>query len=275
VTAHATFPGLLRSEWIKLWSLRSAWWCFGIAIVLIAGIAALAAGAIGSFAGDATGAAAASLAVQGSTVGTTVGELVFAVLGVLVISGEYSTGQIRSTFAAAPKRSGALAAKVLLFGVVSFIVGAVAIGLSAGVSLLELPEAIRSTATGDAGYWLALLGAVGSLALCGVLSVLVGAIVRSVPAGIAIVVGLFFVVPVVLSIVGAITRQTWPSNLAAILPAGAASAMSSYNNPSNVYNDFSGDALWSFLPWQGLAIFAGWVVLLWIAAEILTRHRDV
>lgn len=275
MTAHATFLGLLRSEWIKLWSLRSTWWCFGIAIVVIAGIAALVGGTVGGFAGDATGAAASALAAQGATVGATIGELVFAVLGVLVISGEYSTGQIRSTFAAAPKRTGALAAKILLFGVVSLIVGAVSIGLGAGLSLLELPESIRDTATGDAGYWLALLGATGNLALCGIIAVLIGAILRGVPAGIATVVGLFFVVSVVLSIIGAVTAQVWPNNLASVLPAGAGSAMSGYVNPSNTYGDFSEGAMWSFLPWQALLIMLGWVVVLWIAAEILTKRRDV
>ena len=127
-----TFGGLLRSEWIKLRSLRSTVWCLGIVIVLAVGVAAASAGLyhlenISALPKD----VANGYVVSAATIGLSFTQLAVAVLGVLVISGEYATGMIRSTYTADPRRLGAYFAKFIVLAVVVFVVGVISVGISA------------------------------------------------------------------------------------------------------------------------------------------------
>ena len=136
--------GLLRSEWTKLSSVRSTMWTLGLTVVLGIGISALAtietrihwtaANAPGF---DPTGT---------SLIGVFFGQLTIGVLGVLVMSSEYSSGTIRATFAAAPRRRFVLAAKALVFGFVALVVSEIVSFLSffIGQALLSAP-AIHAT----------------------------------------------------------------------------------------------------------------------------------
>src|ERR1700712_3580861 len=118
-TAHLSFGGILRSEWIKLRTLRSTVWCYAVLVALTIGIGLLVA----SFIGTGSGADAhRNDAVQAVTVGVSFGQLVVAVLGTLVITGEYGTGMIRSTLAAVPQRTPALVGKAVVFAVVTFVI---------------------------------------------------------------------------------------------------------------------------------------------------------
>ncbi|MGY1771009.1 sensor histidine kinase [Blastococcus sp. SYSU D00813] len=110
-TAHApalparlTFTGVLRAEWIKLLSLRSTWWVLTATVVLIVGVSLAVAFSLDAVATD-PATAAATAALTGAEVvsgGFQLGMLTIAVLGTLLITGEYSTGMIRSTLAAVP-----------------------------------------------------------------------------------------------------------------------------------------------------------------------------
>jgi ABC-2 type transport system permease protein len=109
-----TFGGVLRSEWIKLRTLRSTFWCYVLIVLLTIGLALLIAAAQRTAPGTAPGSGAATPTVtlsaaaqqaawiRDATLGINFSQLVVAVLGALVITGEYSTGMIRSSFAAAP-----------------------------------------------------------------------------------------------------------------------------------------------------------------------------
>src|SRR6218665_1736401 len=105
--ARLSTIGIVRSEWVKLVTLRSTWWCLSIIAALTVGIPALIALAL-SNSGDSGLTASADTGYYNWMMATTLpigfSVLAAAVLGCLVITGEYGTGMIRSTMAAAPQR---------------------------------------------------------------------------------------------------------------------------------------------------------------------------
>src|SRR5699024_8331469 len=152
--AHVTFPRVLRSEWIKFTSLRSTIWTIAVTLVVMVGFSALMAWGM-SFAAEAPDGQGPP-AADGSTMGAVavvtsygLAQIVMAVWGVLVISGEYSTGQIRSTLTAVPTRLPVLAAKGLLVALASFVVGAVGVALSVLVTAPILSPNDMSLDLGD------------------------------------------------------------------------------------------------------------------------------
>ncbi|MEO5535688.1 MAG: ABC transporter permease [Pseudolysinimonas sp.] len=272
---HLTFGGILRSEWIKLRSLRSTLWCYLIFVALTIGFAALVAVAAptdGSSGGR--GLIDPSVGVEPlwlgvATVGVTFGQLVIAVLGALVITGEYGTGMIRSTFAAVPKRLPAIAGKALVFGVVTVVVSAVALIASALISAAILTGRGRTLDLGDPPFWWGILGAIGYLALIGILSLAIGAIIRVSSGSIATVVGIVFIAPIVLSLVGVLTQAAWAFNVAAFLPSNAGGQMYAYEPVAS-----SEGGVLTLDATQGLLVMLAWVVVNGIAALVLVKRRD-
>ncbi|MFE2268175.1 ABC transporter permease [Streptomyces lavendulae] len=187
----------LASEWTKLTSVRSTVWTLGSLVALVVGI--------GVFAVLQTGSADYKSIpfVAPALFGMMVGQLAVMVLGVLTVSSEYGTGLIRTTLTAAPDRLRVLTAKYLVFGAVAFGVtlGSVAfVGISAAL-LHNGPEAGYH----GAGEWVGALGGCFYVTLLGVLALAVGALVRHSAGGIAIMLGLVTMPPVL----GAILTG-WP-----------------------------------------------------------------
>ena len=112
--SHLTTAGILRSEWIKLRSVRSTVWSYAIIVVVSLGMALLMSTTFNFGGATLPAEQHVYIVMQASTFGIYFGQLIVAVLGVLIISGEYSTGMIRSTLTAVPKRIPALAAKALV-----------------------------------------------------------------------------------------------------------------------------------------------------------------
>jgi ABC-2 type transport system permease protein len=275
-----TFGGILKSELIKLLSLRSTVWCFALIFAMMIGLAVLVANAMGgSDAIPAEGGAMPgssdpqALWAQSSTIGIAFALLVVAVLGTLTITGEYGTGMIRSTLTAVPRRTPALVAKALVVGASTFLVSLLALLASALLAALVLRGYGIEPDFGDAAVWWALLGGAGYLGLLAVLAMSIGAIVRNSAAGISAVLGLILVLPVVLSIFAAIAQVEWVRNVAAFLPdsSGAGGRMFSYSvdglpaPPDIVVLE----------PWQGLVVLLIWVGTFFAMASVLMKRRDV
>jgi ABC-2 type transport system permease protein len=273
-SASLSFGGVLRSEWIKLRSLRSTIWCYGIVVVItiLFGIL-LAQTAGGSFASGGQALPAEmqqSIAVQVSTLGIMFTQLVAAVLGVLVVSGEFGTGMIRSTFTAVPKRLPALFAKAAVFGVVTFVVGLVSIAATAAITAPMLPDSGITPDFGDPQYLWALVGGALYLALIGILSLAIGATVRNSAGGIAASLGLVLVLPPVLQIIVAVSQAQWAQNLAVFLPDLAGGRLWAYApEASNTGGLVTLDAL------QGGLVLLAWVAVMFIIASVLLKRRDV
>jgi ABC-2 type transport system permease protein len=272
------FTGILRSEWIKLVTLRSTLWCYLIIVILMIGLAALIAQVIPTDTGGNSNGpggrfgAVSDPKAQWLTISTTAvgfAQLVIVVLGALVITGEYSTGMIRSTFAAVPKRLPALAAKALVFAVVTFVVSGIALAGAALVSRPILDARGLEADVGDPDVWLGLLGAAGYLTLLGLLALAIGTILRSTAAGIATALGLVLVAPTILNLIAGLTQADWASNVAALLPSAAGGRLYAYHPEASIT-----DGILTLDATQGLLVLLAWVVVGLVAAAAIVKRRD-
>jgi ABC-2 type transport system permease protein len=281
MTPRLSFAGLLRSEWIKLWSLRSTWWLFSAAIVatVLIGLAVpllLLATANGGGAAAALGSTGNGLVVVSATAGLSFAQLVVAVLGALSITGEFGTGMIRSTILAAPRRIGAVLAKAVVFGLVTLLLGVLALGIATAVGAPILAAAGVRADPGDPGLWAALAGGALYLALIALFALALGLLLRNTAAALATTLGILLVVPNIVSIVAAFVRQAWLSNLSAVLPSTSGSRLFAYGSAAA-----GGGALapvpgaWDIAPWGGGLILVGWVVVIGVVGLVLLRRRDV
>jgi ABC-2 type transport system permease protein len=264
-----SFGGVLRSEWIKLISLRSTLWCYIILVLLTVGLGLLYAATFTSDVplGDQ---ARQMVWVQAATLGIGFSQLVAAVLGALMITGEYGTGMIRSTLTAVPTRTPALVAKALVFGVATFVVSLVSIVAAALVTIPVLSARGLHVDLGDGQSWWSLLGGAGSLALIGVLALAIGALIRNSAGGIATSLGLILVVPTIVQIFAQVTKAVWVSNFGAFLPNAAGARMYAY--VASVTPPATDTVVLD--PWQGFLVLLAWVAVLFALAAVLLRRRD-
>jgi len=258
--------GVIRSEWIKLRSLRSTVWSYVFVVVLTLGMALLmslttASGVGGTDIASLTGDAETQLFVQSSVFGIYLAQLVVAVLGVLVITGEYGTGMIRSTLAAVPTRLPALAAKAGVLFVSTFIVGLVSTVGAYLVSTAVYSGYGLSASLTDPDLLLPILGGALYLALLAAFALGVGTIVRSSAGGIGIVLALILVVPTILGMIPADWAQTTATYL--LSDAG-----------SNLFAPAALTGPDSLTPWQGLLVSLGWVAASGTGAAVLLVKRD-
>lgn len=179
------FAQAARMEWIKLRSLRSTWWALGATVAGAIGVAV----AVGVNTED----AAADL-TNNALAGIALGLLLTGVLGVLAMTGEYSSGMIRATLAAIPNRPLVLAAKAAVFGVVALAVGEAAAFIAFFAGGAALPGGIAAPTLGQPGVLRAVVLSGAGYCLIGLLGLGLGAIIRHTPAAIAVLVGGVYVV---------------------------------------------------------------------------------
>lgn len=270
-----SFGGILRSEWIKLRTLRSTIWCYALIVILMVGLGVLLAASMpsGGMAAQSTSPTAVQQQaawLQVTTLGIGFGELVSAVLGALIITGEYGTGMIRSTLTAVPKRTPALVAKVLVFGVTTFVVSLVALLATALATAPLMPAKGIHPDFGDTSFWLGIVGGAGYVALIGILALALGVIIRSSAGGISAALGLILVLPVIAQIIAAVTRANWAMNLGTLLPSTAGAQMYAYA-PSAVTPPKGVIAL---DPAQGLLVLAVWCVVIFAVGAVTLKRRD-
>lgn len=247
-STHLSFGRVLRSEVIKLATLRSTWWSLGITVLLSVGIALLIAAASRDFAGDFPAVAAIVAPMQFTM-------LVAGIFGAIAITGEYSTGMIRSTLTAEPRRGVVLLAKSL----------AVA-GYLAVTAIVSIVIAVLSTAPllGDGGIdWsdaqatlVPLAYSVLAMATFGLIGLGWGFIIRNGAGAIAATVGLLFVAPIVVNlfVIGG-EAWAWVVDLQKYLPMSAASALTAPNPEDPAV------AIITLLAWPAAALLGGWAIL--------------
>jgi ABC-2 type transport system permease protein len=264
-----SFGGLLRSEWIKLRTLRSTIWCYAIIVAITIGLGLLIASAIQSSTINPSSPGNEAI-VQVATLGIAFSQLVAAVLGALLITGEYGTGMIRSTLTAVPKRLPALAAKAIVLAVTTFALGLVSIVVTALVATPILTAKNIPVDLADGKVWFAIVGGAGYLALIALLALAVGTIVRNSAGGISAALGLVFVAPIVFQIIAGITQATWAINVLALLPSSAGGRMYAY------VSDVAAPASKTIVldPFQGFLVLAVWVIAFFVVASVLLKRRD-
>lgn len=268
--ARVRFSGVLHSEWIKLRSLRSTIWSLLVLVLVPIGIGVLLASLADDGGRTVTGDAARNALVQYSTSGATIAVLVVAVIGALVVTGEYGTGMIRSTFSAVPRRWEALAAKGIVLAATVFVTSAVSVWATA-FTTLPIADANGVEASLDASVAMPLLGASVYLTLIALLAFAVGVVLRSTAGAIATVLGLMLVAPVVVQLVQGFTNATWLGTLNNLLPQNAGQPLMQFGA-----EDTSGwhDGVLALGGWSGFAVLAAWVVAASATALVLAQKRD-
>jgi ABC-2 type transport system permease protein len=198
---HYRFWHVARMEWIKFRTLRSTWWTMAISVA--------GAVAIGVAVGRGTKNGSADL-TNNALAGMVPGLLLAGVLGVLVMTSEYSSGTIRATLAAIPGRPLLLAAKAAVFGAVTLAAGEVAAFVSFFASGAALPHGIPAPALGQPGVLRAVLLSGTSFCLIGLLGLGLGVIIRHSPAAIGVLVGGVYVLAQVIGVVAHGVRAYMP-----------------------------------------------------------------
>ncbi|WP_433724405.1 ABC transporter permease [Actinoplanes sp. CA-051413] len=235
---------VIRSEWIKFWSLRSTLITLATAVALLIGIGLLASSMLNSGAATGPGPEPGELGpVDASLAGITFAQLAFGTLGVLFMASEYSTGMIRSSLTAVPKRLPVLWAKIAVFAVVVFVIGlaASAVAFTGGQALIGDGAASWS----DGGVVRAVIGSAVILAGSGVLGLALGALLRSTPAAISTLFGAMFLLSGVAQL---LLPESWRDNVVQYLPSDAGSAFTSVSQGADALS-----------PWVGLGVFVGYV----------------
>ncbi|MFF7447126.1 MULTISPECIES: ABC transporter permease [unclassified Streptomyces] len=177
----------LASEWTKIRSVRSTMWTLGVFVLLVIGIGLLAASVVSSSAGESDLAGENPLSF--GFFGLLLGSMCIITLGVLTTASEYGTGMIRTTMTACPSRGRVLTAKAIVFFLVAFVV------TFASALLVALADVALLDGTGarepSGEEWLK--GTVGIsfyIAMLGLLSLIVGSIIRHSAGAITIMIGL-------------------------------------------------------------------------------------
>jgi hypothetical protein len=268
VTA-ATLPAGIRvtqarvalSEWTKLRSLRSTRWSVLVAVVLTIGFPCLFAAVTSSHWGSMSpGDRANRHPLEIALAGVNVSQLAIGVLGVLVITGEYSTGMIRATMCAVPKRLPALWAKLGVFAAVTFalMLPAVLAAFFASQAILSRHD-ILQTSFSDASVARTVIGGALYLTVFGLFTLALGAIIRNTAGGIAAWVGIMFVLPPLMFAL----PSSWNHAISKYLPDSAGRAIFQLTHGSD-----------SLGPWTGFALFCGYTAVAVAIAAVLLVRRD-
>lgn len=252
---------VLASEWTKLRSVRST----PLSLLAAAGVAV--AGGLFSATGRAHDYANLSAAdklafdpVNLSFDGLAFAQLAFGLLGVLAVSSEYTTGQIRTTFTAVPQRRSVLVAKASITAIVALIIGELLAFACFFVAQLGLRSAHVQVGLGSPGALRAVLGAGLYLVSLTLLGVGLGALIRHTAGAISTVFALVFLLPVVAANIS--SWVSWPSkwNLWAAGNALISTQPVAHGSPG---------------PTLGLLISAAYAVVPLALAFVLITRRDV
>jgi ABC-2 type transport system permease protein len=264
---HFPFPttvqllsATLRSEWIKLRSVRSTMWSLLVTLVLTVGLGALLCAARVARASRLDGRDLRAFdPTSFSLTGLFLAQLAIGVLGVLVISSEYSTGQIRATLGATPQRRLLLAAKVLVFMAVVFVVGLMACMSAFFIGQSILSAKFQQAAIGDPGVLRAVVGGAVYLAVLGALGVGLGTMLRRTAGAIFALVGLLLILPIIIGFL----PSPW-NNDSKYLPLQAGQAI--FRAAPPVSGDLS--------LWVGFGVFCGYALVSLVLGALLLTRRD-
>ncbi|WP_053383820.1 ABC-2 transporter permease [Leucobacter celer] len=275
-----TFSGVLRSERIKLTSLRSIRLTLLITVLFGLGLSAMIAllwsrdigGEGAMISSDPAGLQTYLLIV--STFTAPFLALVFGVLGVFAISSEYSSGMILSTLTAVPRRSPVFAAKALVTAGIAAATALILVLGGLGIAVAFLPEAaaqIVSTAVISGA-----LGTVAYLVLIALLAFGIAGLLRSTAGGIAVVAGLTFVLPIAFQLL-TLTGWEWVPTVSAYLPAELGSTLSQGVSESTLAEAATIEG--AAAPagpdyWLALVSMVGWSAIAVAPAALAFQRRD-
>ncbi|HWW54782.1 MAG TPA: ABC transporter permease [Acidimicrobiales bacterium] len=258
------FGGVVRSEWTKLRGVRSTYWTLLAAVVTTVGISAL----ISSIYVNSTISAADRLTFDPTSFslnGVFFAQLAIGVLAVLIITGEYSTGAIRSTLAAVPQRRTVLAAKATVFTGVTLVVGLVSCFAAFFIGQAILSSNGIQASLGDPGVLRAVAGSAVYLAVLGLFALGIGTLIRHSAGAIAALFGIILVLPGIV----AVLPSSLSNAISRYLPSNAGQAIA--NTVKAAPHAHGGPPL---SPLVGLGVFALYAAVTLGFAAFMMSRRD-
>ncbi|MCQ6270209.1 ABC transporter permease [Pseudarthrobacter sp. R1] len=277
-----TFGGVLRSEWIKLWSLMSTRILLLLTLAAIVGVGALTVLIRYTYLDEMI----RSARDQGQTMtpemleasfppgsgfdlynlpnaGLQIGILILGSLAVLFMSSEYATGMIRSTMNAVPRRTPAFVAKAIILAVISYVITTIAGAVTFLIAMPVFQGMGFDLDWSTDGVLYSIF--TGGLYVAGValIGLSLGTLLRNSAGGITVLVAMFFVLSIAAGFMTFIPGEFW-KYVPQYIPSEAGGRFLSIGHTDGVID-----------PWHGGLIFLGYVLLFLIPAMITLKKRDV
>jgi ABC-2 type transport system permease protein len=251
------FGDVSRMEWIKLRTVRSTAQIMAIVAVGMITLAVLMLALQNPASMSGAELVKFDSVVQGFA-GLEIAEVALAVLGVLIVAGEYGTGMIRATFAAVPRRPLVFAAKAAVLGGITLVVGEVLAFASFFIGQAVLHQGLPEASIGDPGVLRAVLMAGAFPALAALTGLGFGAMLRHTAGAIAAVLGWLLILPVILyPLPGHAWVSTWAPQQVLLDSMVAVKPVAD-----------------SVPAWAGLLIVCGWTALALIGGAVVMARRD-
>lgn len=260
-SVRVTLPRVLRSEWSKFWSLRSSYFALGgmvLAMIVFGGLFALVTA--NQYPTMPPARQAAIDPAQVSLRGYAIAQLVIGVLGVLVVTGEYATGMIHSSIAAAPRRWPVLVGKAVIFAGITLVVTEIASFAAFFVGQAFLAGQHLDVGLDADGVLRGVVGTGLYLTVVGLVGTGIGFVLRSTAGAVASLFGLLLVLPVL----GEALPSDWGDKINPYLPSNAGQQVLVVHP----------DAAATLGPWAGFAVFCGYALLALLVGGYLLRRRD-
>jgi ABC-2 type transport system permease protein len=258
---RVTQANVVRSEWTKLWSLRSTRWSLTAAVAAMVLLAILVAIVqMNRWPHFNAHERASYDSIDNGVGGYHLAQLAIGVLGVMIITGEYTTGMIRSSFMAVPRRLPVLWAKLGVFSTVTFVLMLVSSFVAFFAVQAIVAQHHVQHSIGDPHALRAVIGTALFLTVLGILAIGIGALVRNTAGGIALFVFLLFVLPGISDILPSSVNESISPYLP--LNAGFTIATSKFDPGPHLS------------PWGGFALFCGYAALAVALAAIGLVRRD-
>jgi len=253
-------PDVVRSEFTKFRTVRSTYATLVAAFVAAAALGPVQCALYASRYPNVDAHEKAKFSALGLSLnGIQLAQLAIGVLGVLLITSEYTTGLIRATFGAVPQRRTVMAAKALVFTGATVIIGEIACFIAFFASQAFLSGKHLETHIGDPGVLRAVIGGGLYLAVLGLLALGLGTVIRYSAGAIATLLGMLFVLP---GIVGALP-QAWQNTISQYLPSNAGQQIFAVHIKP-----------FTLQPWAGLGVFCIYAAVALFAGAILLKRRD-
>jgi len=252
------FAGILRSEARKLGTVRSTAWALLAAVAFNVITAALLGALLPGHLSAHQKAAIDSVRV--SLGGLHLSQVAVGLLGVLAVTGEYSSGMIRATLAAVPQRRLLLTAKALVLTIAVAVTGTAAClaAYLAFQAFVPAGDPLRTTLAGP-GVLRAVTGAGLYLTVLALLGFGLGAVLRSSAGAVAVLFGVLFVP----SLLGALLPPSWQDTIGPYLPMNAGDSIYTIRPEAHMLG-----------PWAGFGVFCLYAAAALAAGFVLIGRRD-
>lgn len=251
----------VRAEWTKLWTVRSTVWSLLVTVAIVVGLGVLfCAARVSRWDRLSPGEQLRFDPTGFSLNGLFLAQLAIGVLGVLVVSSEYATGQIRATLGAIPQRRIVLAAKTVVFGTVVVVVGLIACTTAFGFGQMIFQAKHAGASLSEPGVLRAVVGGALYLAAIGLLGLGLGTILRRTAGAIAALVGLVLILPILANFL----PSPWNDDVSKYLPGEAGAAIFGVIPRSST----------SLSPWVGFAVVCAYAAVALALGAVLLDRRD-